>query len=158
MTNDSPGFAPVASDELPDGVTVDGVFDALAHRRRREVVRILLERGRSLEVGALARALVAAGDRSWNVASNRDRGSSVAQVNRNGREAPRAEAVRSVRCSLHHVHLSKLADCGLVEYDRVHGSVGRTELAGRVGFLVGWRERVADVREAEGVADASEDP
>lgn len=79
------------------------VVAALAHRRRRVVVGTLLERDGPVPVRDLARATAAAeGD---STADDRDRH----------------------RVSLHHVHLPRLADAGLLERDREAETVSLAE-------------------------------
>lgn len=80
--------------------STDQLFDALADERRRVVLDSLFESGTPVDVGRLAR----------RVAARERRGGE-------GDRGPPADAVHRVRVSLHHVHLPKLDDAGLVEYD-----------------------------------------
>jgi len=76
-------------------VDADEAFELLAHSRRRELMRCLLE----------------GPDRTWHVASL-----ATEVVARGGTWAGSPE-VRDVVVSLHHVHLPKLDDAGLLSYD-----------------------------------------
>lgn len=88
-----------------DTDAVDDVIDALAHRRRRHVLRCLAERGSAMRLTALATA--------------------VARRELDDADVDYADAiVERVRRSLHHRHVPKLADAGLVEYDRTFDAVG----------------------------------
>lgn len=77
------------------------LFDALADGRRRVVVDSLTEADAPMDVRELARR-VAARERS---------GAGDAPG------SPPPDAVHRVHVSLHHAHLPKLDDAGLVEYD-----------------------------------------
>ena len=70
------------------------LFEVLAVRRRRIVLSVLAEREPPIDVGTLGQA-----------------------VAERERSAPDEQTVHHVRMSLHHAHLPKLADAGLVEYD-----------------------------------------
>lgn len=118
MTNDPPAIPSTTPDDLPGALTLDTLFEVLAHRRRRQVLRILGENGEAMETEELARSLAASEDRDGN-------------------GEPPAEAVRSVHRSLYHVHLPKLAEVPLVEYDEERGTVTRTEVAETVAFPPG---------------------
>lgn len=83
------------------GRTHDDLFDALAHGRRRRVLRSLAAARLPVDVEALARDVAA-----------REHGGSA-----DSRETVPAEAVERVHVSLHHAHLPKLDAAGLVDYD-----------------------------------------
>lgn len=70
------------------------LFEVLAVRRRRIALSVLTERELPIDVGTLGQA-----------------------VAERERSAPDEQTVHRVRMSLHHAHLPKLADAGLVEYD-----------------------------------------
>lgn len=78
------------------------LFDALADERRRVVLDCLAGADAPMAVEDLAR----------QVAARRRWGEEPA-----GRSDPPADAVHRVHVSLHHAHLPKLDDAGLVEYD-----------------------------------------
>lgn len=92
-----------------DHSLVDGIFDSLAARRRREVLHYLLNaEAEQASFDTLVDYVVEA--ETHSPAS--DRG--------------------AVAASLHHQHLPKLADEGLIDYDCEHGSItttAETELA-----------------------------
>ena len=99
----------------PNGEATDGgldaVFSAFAHERRRVILRTLSRREpHAVDIDALVAA----------VCERADPPNETAEVHR-----------RRVRVALRHVHLPKLADSGLVEYDaeagRVRGRGGTAE-------------------------------
>lgn len=89
--------------DKPDGRPDDArpapeAIDALLARpRRRELVSILAEYDRRLSLAELATEL--------------------AEHRRDSRTRERDEDETSVRCTLHHVDLPRLAEAGLIEYD-----------------------------------------
>ncbi len=107
MGQDAPGIertagqaTPAGGDRTPVGGTDPGdigtAFELLAHSLRRATLTVLRDAGR-LSLDTLARAVMARGD-SYVV----------------GDDVPQLD---SVRIPLHHVHLPKLADAGMVTYD-----------------------------------------
>lgn len=80
--------------------SLQSVFEALAARRRRLALSVLVEREPPIDVGTLSQAV----------------------AEREG-STPDDRAVHHVQMSLHHAHLPKLADAGLVEYDWERGIV-----------------------------------
>lgn len=98
-----------AGSEDEDGSTdlPAAVVDALAHERRRRVLTILNDRATPLSVTDLACELA-----------------SLELDDRPG-EAP-TDYRHSVRVALHHCHLPKLADAGLVRYDDTAHEVERS--------------------------------
>jgi len=85
------------ADEQGDTIelTTDERHCLLADSRRRNVLDVLADRATPVDFTDLARAVA---DREF------DGGADPDQVER-------------VAVSLHHVHLPKMADCGVVEYD-----------------------------------------
>lgn len=81
--------------------SLDAVFDALASRRRRYVLYYLdeVEAESVLAVEDIAER-VARWEREWD-----------------GAERGSADERRAVRIDLHHNHLPRLADVGLLDYD-----------------------------------------
>lgn len=78
-----------------DGRSVDDVYDVLADELRRHVVATLAETNTPVDGATLAQ--------------------SVASADARGTSAD--DRVRQVHAKLYHVHLPKLRDAGLVEYD-----------------------------------------
>ena len=107
---------------LGDWPTVTGgpqpLFEVLAVRRRRIVLSVLAERELPIDIGTLGQA-----------------------VAEHERPAPNDRAVHHVRMSLHHAHLPKLADAGLVEYDWERGVV--EEAVDELDSLLGSVDAVA---------------
>lgn len=89
-------------------LALEGLFDALADRRRRRALHLLREIGRPLSLESLAERLVAIERESE-------------------REFPDT-AVERTYVSLAHVHLPRLDDAGLVRFDREAGTVGTAPL------------------------------
>lgn len=103
-TDGTPGDAP-ADAEPADRPSVDRVFEALAHRRRRYLLYHLLRRGGTIAVDELA-GLVARTETPATDAVSPD------------------ETVRDrTAAALHHSHLPKLAATNLVSYDRANAAV-----------------------------------
>ncbi len=85
-------------------VPVSDVYDALSNERRRRVLSMLSEETTPLDVAELAHVVATA------ETADQPHGTLDDHVTR-------------VHTSLHHVHLPKLADLGLVEYDPATGTV-----------------------------------
>jgi len=92
-------------DRHTDSDVADSVYDALSNRHRRATLRFLGDRRQPATVSALVDALVE---------SDRD---ALDQS---------TEAREHLRIALTHSHLPKLADAGLVEWDRERGLVSRS--------------------------------
>ena len=88
------------------GLSLDEAYGLLADRNRRIVIATLLGSDNSTPVDALVNDVLACIDVS------------IGDV---------AETRTHVATQLHHVHLPKLADAGLVEWDRDHEVVSSTE-------------------------------
>ena len=84
--------------------TAEQLFSTLAHERRQTIVSILRESDGSLSLKALGTEIVA-----------REEGKDVAEIEN--------ETVEKALISLHHSHLPKLSDAGLLEYDRETHSI-----------------------------------
>jgi DNA-binding transcriptional ArsR family regulator len=103
---------------MPHEYTESQLFALLAKRRRRLVIRVLAEIGTPISVTDLARRI---GEREKDSLSN--------------------ECLRSIRTSLHHIHLPKLDDAGVVRYDRTEEMVyAEPDLHSLIRFL----EKVAE--------------
>ncbi|WP_293026826.1 hypothetical protein [Natronococcus sp.] len=103
---------------MEHGLTdAEAVFDLLANRRRRRTLTVLRSGDRRLTVTDLTRELAV-----------EEAGPLITDVP--------AETVRDIFVSLRHVHVPKLADFELVEYDRNRGLVEPTDrLAGLEPYL-----------------------
>ncbi|WP_394741332.1 DUF7344 domain-containing protein [Natronococcus roseus] len=96
---------------------LDAVFELLANRRRRRILTAFGNDDRRLTVNDLTKKLVVA-----------ETGTPVTDVP--------AETVRRIFVSLQHVHIPKLVDLELVEYDRERNHVEPTDrLAGLEPYL-----------------------
>ena len=92
------------------GTSVDDLFEVLSEGRRRTILTVLTERRSSMEVERLAHAVAAREDAT-------------------GSGTPSESTVERVHLTLHHVHLPKLDEAALVDYDREAGSVVATDAA-----------------------------
>lgn len=79
--------------------SLDDVFGALAHPRRRDILHVLAEHDTSLTLSDLT-----------NEIARRERDTSVDERSE--------EMIESIHLNLYHRHVPKLAEAGLVEYDR----------------------------------------
>ena len=103
MSTHTPTFD--ATTAGPEAASLDAVFDALADERRRKTVSHLAEADGEIPVDRLLAAVVT------------DSGEVETVADGTGRHAIR----------FHHVHLPKLEDVGLVEYDYETETVELTE-------------------------------
>lgn len=87
-------------------LSLDTLYALLADRRRRTVLSILAARDRSMTVSDLASAILEFDDA--------DAGSGY------------EDELTRIGVALVHVHLPRLADAGIVEYDATHGLVEPT--------------------------------
>lgn len=102
---------------LPESPGLDELFDALSNERRRRVVRYLNDRRAPIALADLAREVAA-----------REEGVATDDVG--------PDEVERVHVSLYHVHVPKLADRGLVEYDPDRGLVSPPEHGEAIGQVV----------------------
>ena len=91
-------------------LTTDQVFELLADARRRNAVAALREVDGGTTLGELAET-------------------TAARVDDVGRAAVTTDRRERIAVSLHHCHLPKLADAGVVEYDPDESRVVPTETA-----------------------------
>lgn len=98
-------------DDSPSAFTESDVYALLAHERRRLVLRLLDDVSTPIATTELAELIVEC-----------------------EREDPTAEARRVVAVSLHHAHLPRLDDAGVVAYDPDEGAVSP---GSNFGTLVG---------------------
>ena len=103
--------------ERGDGLGSDAVFDLLAHHRRRHALACLREHGPVLPLADLSDEVAV-----------RERGTRITEIPR--------EDVLEVYMSLYHVHVPKLADADVVEYEQERDIVRVREDADRLARLV----------------------
>lgn len=106
MSN-SANSSPEPHASTDDEPSVDELFDVLSETRRRRVLAILTERQSSMDVSELAHAVAA-------------QENDVAPVTLS------QSTVHEVQVMLHHVHLPKLDEATLVDYDRNDRTVATT--------------------------------
>jgi hypothetical protein len=92
-------------------VTHSDLFDVLSNERRRILLSVLPDQSTPVDAADLARTVAA-----------REESSAPEDVS--------AELVRDVHVTLHHVHLPKLDDAELLEYDAPAGDVRSVSLEG----------------------------
>lgn len=105
------------SSRAQEPLSEDLIFDVLKNRRRRYTLHFLKRQDRPVELSELAEQVAA-----W------ENDKTVAELNANER--------KSVYTSLYQTHLPKLADAGIVEYNRNRGVVELSENAAQLeGYL-----------------------
>ena len=115
----SSSVEPPPADDIPEdtvrsetgrALSREQIFEVLSNRRRRYVLHYLkqLDDGQSTTLSEIATHVAA-----W------ERDESVDGVSYDDR--------KSVQTSLYQLHLPKLSDCGLIDYDRRAGVIERTE-------------------------------
>ena len=116
----------------PQPTSIDELFDALCDPRRRETIAILAERRETMAVSDLAEALA---ERELDGA--------------------RASGADDIQVTLRHLHLPKLAESGLVEYEPRESTVRLEATLGgkRIENARDWLRRLDDA-----ARDRSETP
>ena len=108
-----------AVEQREEGLTREDIFEVLSNRRRRCVLHYL----RSLSDGETATlSEIASQVAAWENGVN---ASAVDYENR-----------KSVQTSLYQLHLPKLADKGVVEYDQRSNTIRRTVTTGRIDLFL----------------------
>ncbi|MFC7080152.1 DUF7344 domain-containing protein [Halorussus caseinilyticus] len=100
-------------DLAAESLTPDQALDLLGDGQRRRAVAVLRESDGPMTLGELAAETVARGDET-------DSGPDPSEVTTDRRER--------VATRLHHVHLPRLDDAGVAEYDPMAGEVELTEV------------------------------
>lgn len=88
--------------------TIDTVYAVLADEHRRAALDVLCSREDPVDVGELARAVLARAE--------------------DDSDAVREAGRHSLRVSMYHVHVPKLAEAGLVSFDREAAQVAVTDV------------------------------
>ncbi|WP_256392641.1 DUF7344 domain-containing protein [Natronoarchaeum rubrum] len=91
-----------------DAPTFDDVLDLCADRRRRIVLGVLVTQERSLTINDLTKAIV-----------KHNHHEPLAEVS--------GETLTQIKAELHHRHAPRLADAGLIKYDRERQLVEPTD-------------------------------
>lgn len=107
MTTDSPNEGSEMASRV-DSLSLDTVYTLLSHNRRRAVLDLLLTHDRALTLTDLRNEVV-----EW-------------EENAEITEIP-GEKVKQVHTELHHVHIPKLTEAGVVIYDTDRKIVEPTE-------------------------------
>lgn len=98
-----------------DNSRLDEEFDLLTHPHRRYVLYHLRRESEAVEIGTLATA--------------------IAEWDGDQTGPDRSTDIREVETTLHHVHLPKLADAGVITYSADRGYVELGEIDGLDQFL-----------------------
>lgn len=112
MTTDSPTEKEGMGSSI-EGMPLDTVHTLLSHHRRRAVLELLLTHDRALTLTDLRNELVES-----------EQGAEITEIS--------GEAVKRVHASLHHTHVPKLAEAGIVDYDQERKIVEPTETLRRL--------------------------
>ena len=111
--NDSANPTPRSRDGPTENEpSVDELFDVLGDERRRRVLAVLAERQSPIDAKQLAFAVATRGNDDTVTLSE--------------------SVVEDVHVTLHHVHLPKLDEAGLVDFDRDDHTVATTTAADAV--------------------------
>lgn len=117
-----------AEQNRSDDQSIDATFDVLSDRHRRHILKSVLDHGQEIALSELAENIAA-----------RDTGpprSEVSpRVSENSMEVPE-DKVQEFTASLHHVHIPKLADAGVVEYDTDRDIVRPTESTRQIEHIL----------------------
>lgn len=90
--------------------SIDGVFDLLAHQRRRAALACLVDHSKAIALADLAEDVAV-----------RENEEPITEI-------PKAE-IQEIRLTLHHQHLPKLVEAGAVEYDQQRDLVWKADSA-----------------------------
>lgn len=96
-----------------EDMPLDTVFTLLSHHRRRAVLELLFTHDRALTLTDLRNEVVES-----------EQGAEITEIPR--------EEVKRVHASLHHVHIPKLAEAGVITYDQDRKIVEPTESISRL--------------------------
>lgn len=88
--------------------SVDGILELLSHQRRRAILDLLLTHDRPLTITDLRNEIV-----------EKEQGTEIIEIP--------SKQVKQVHISLHHVHVPKLEEEGVVNYDSDRNIVEPTE-------------------------------
>lgn len=117
MSDDTAGSAqcsnPGEMTEPIEDVSLDAIFDLLSHHRRRAILKLLLTHDRALTLTDLRNEIL-----------ETDQEVEITEID--------GEQVKRVHASLHHTHVPKLAEAGIVVYDRDRHVVEPTEKISRL--------------------------
>lgn len=103
-------------------LSTDQVFDLLRSRERRRVLELLCDADGAVAVATLARH-VAGGDATDAGAGGGGTARAAGERVDAGESAAGGSVERATLVALEHVHLPRLAEAGVVAYDREAGSV-----------------------------------
>ena len=91
-----------------EGTSVDGILELISHQRRRAILDLLLTHDRPLTITDLRNEVV-----------EKEQGTVITKIP--------SEQVKQAHISLHHVHIPKLEEKGVVNYDSNRNIVEPTE-------------------------------
>lgn len=134
MVGDIPATGHAEQDRSADR-SLDIAFDVLSDRRRRHILASLRDRGREIAISELAEDIAA-----------RDTGVFRGEVPPHANETRMEGAedrVQELTASLYHVHIPKLEDAGIVEYDPDRDVVRPTASTQQVEHILGLTEHLS---------------
>lgn len=121
-----------AERDNPDEPSIDVVFDILSDRQRRHILASLLDHGQDIAMSALAED-IAARD------SGPPRSEVPAHTSGIRREVPE-DTIHRITTSLYHLHIPKLEEARVVEYDPDRDIVRAAESANRIENILALTE------------------
>ena len=99
--------------------SVDGILELISHQRRRAILDLLLTHDRPLTITDLRNEVV-----------EKEQSTKITEIPR--------EQVKQVHISLHHVHVPKLEEEGIVNYDSSRNIVEPTEKLSQLERFLDW--------------------
>lgn len=111
-------------------LSADTLFDLLKNRRRRYLLYALNESTSAVVTLDELTGRILEWERRMNA----------------GVEAPTAELKERIRISLHHVHLPKVSESGLIEYDYRSKTIHKETMPSAAAFLDDLQDEVPHLR------------
>ncbi|WP_394739754.1 DUF7344 domain-containing protein [Natronococcus roseus] len=111
MSEETRGSGETPKEEIAipvEDTSVDGIFELLSHQRRRAILDLLLTHDRPLTLTDLRNEVV-----------EKEQGTEITEIP--------SKQVQQVHLSFHHVHIPKLKESGVINYDSSRNLVEPTE-------------------------------
>ena len=111
MSEETRGSGETPKEEIAipvEDTSVDGIFELLSHQRRRAILDLLLTHDRPLTLTDLRNEVV-----------EKEQGTEITEIP--------SKQVQQVHLSFHHVHIPKLEESGVINYDSSRNLVEPTE-------------------------------
>ncbi|WP_312908271.1 DUF7344 domain-containing protein [Natronosalvus caseinilyticus] len=116
MSEQTSGSGETPKEEIAipvEDTSVDGVLELLSHHRRRAILDLLLTHDRPLTLTDIRNEVV-----------EKEQGTEITEIP--------SKQVQQVHISLHHVHIPKLEEKGVINYDSSRNLVEPTEEIGQL--------------------------